>query len=523
MADEAGATVRVLLAASEVVGFAKTGGLADVAGSLPPALARLGVQVAVMMPLYRSVRVGPVPIQPTPHLLAVPVGRRVIPSPLWQSRIPDSDVPIYFIEQPDFFERDDPAHGRGLYQYAVAGGIKHDYYDNGERFTFFCRAVLEAVRVLDMRPDILHANDWQTGLVPVYLAEPYRRRYGYEQLRSVFTIHNIAYQGYFPGEMLPLTGLEPRLFNYKQLECYGQLNFLKAGVVFADRITTVSPSYAEEIQTPEYGYGMQGVLQERRHLLRGIVNGVDYRAWNPANDPHIPFNYTPETVREGKLACKRALQARCALKVDPTVPLLGMVARLVEQKGVDLVAAGAEDLLRRGVQLVILGDGELHYHNWLRDIAARYPSQFSLNLTFDERLAHQIEAGIDIFLMPSRYEPSGLNQLYSLKYGAVPVVRATGGLADTIVDCTEGTIAAGTATGFWFHAYSPQALIAAVDRALDLYRNDPATWVWLQQNGMRQDWSWDRSARQYLEVYRDLLAQRDAGRPILPALPRNRN
>jgi starch synthase len=500
--------MNILLAASEVFGFAKTGGLADVAGALPAALARLGHRCAVVMPLYRAARDGPQWVEPTAHALNLPVGGQTVTGRLWQSRLPGTDVPVYLIEQPNYFERDDPAKGYGLYQYTLPSGQKRDYPDNCARFVFFCRAVLETARLLDWWPDVLHANDWQCGLVPAYLAEEYRELPAFASMKSLFTVHNLAYQGLFWHLDLPLTGLGWRLFNYRQLEFHGHLNFLKAGLVFADRLSTVSPTYAREIQTPYYGCGLQGVLLERSDRVTGIVNGVDYGAWDPASDSHISARYDVASVGQGKPLCKQALQQALGLPQQAGTPLLAMVARLVEQKGIDLVLDAAEGILATGAQFVVLGEGHPSYHQRLRTLEERHPQQVAARIGFDEVLAHQIEAGADVFLMPSLYEPSGLNQLYSLKYGTVPVVRATGGLADTVTDTTPETLAARTATGFRFVPYAADALQQAVHRALALYRDQPDHWLQVVQNGMRQDWSWDRSAKQYEQVYASLIEAR---------------
>jgi starch synthase len=506
--------MKVLLAASEVVGFAKTGGLADVAGSLPRALARRGHECAVLLPLYRSVRTGRIPVTDTGHRLAVQVGGRFVPGGIWRAQLPGSEVPVLLIEQANYFERDDPAQGRGLYQFTAPDGQKRDYPDNCERFVFFSRAILEALHVLGWWPDVLHVNDWQTGLVPVYLHEHYRRqaepalRSQYERVHTLFTLHNLAYQGVFWHWDMPVTGLDWRLFNYHQLEFYGQLNFLKGGIVFADLLNTVSPTYAREIQTPAYGHGLEAALAERRDRLFGIVNGVDYSAWNPATDPRLAARYDVTSVDRHKPACKAALQRRHGLPEQPGTPLIGMVARLVEQKGLSLIGQLADWLLQQDVQLVVLGEGDPAYDRMLRDLKTRYPARVGLTLAFDEPLAHQIEGGADIFLMPSQFEPSGLNQLYSLKYGAVPVVRATGGLADTVTDCTPETLADGTATGFSFIPYTPTALRGALERALDLYRHRPELWIRLVRTGMRQDWSWERSAGEYEMLYARLIDQK---------------
>jgi starch synthase len=489
-----------------VVGFAKTGGLADVAGSLPRALARRGCDCAVILPLYRTARRA-APMEPAGEPFHVPVGGQPVEGRLWRSRLPGSDVPAFLIEQNGYFDRDDPARGSGLYQYAEADGRRRDYGDNCARFVFFCRAVLEAVRLLDFWPDVLHCNDWQTGLIPVYLREDYSRwpnpaaRERYLGLKTLFTIHNIAYQGHFWHHDMGLAGLSWRLFNHHQLEYHGGLNFLKAGLVFADYLSTVSPTYAREIQTPYYGNGMQGVLIARRDRLRGIVNGVDYGVWDPASDPHLPARYGPDDPEPGKAVCKAALQRRLELSPEPDAPLLGVVARLVEQKGVDLICRAAPSFLGQGAQLAVLGEGDPHWHAALEGLRGRFPGRVGLRLGFDEGLAHQIEAGADLFLMPSLYEPSGLNQLYSMKYGTPPVVRATGGLADTVTEADPARLEDGAATGFRFAAYSPEALLEALSRAFALYRRRPEPWGRLLRNAMGQDWSWDRSAAEYERLY----------------------
>jgi starch synthase len=501
-----------LLAASEVVGFAKTGGLADVAGALPAALARRGHDCAIILPLYQCVRHGKAPLERTKHAFSAPIGGRGVDGRLWRSTLPGSDVPVFLIEQDGYFDRDDAQAGRGLYQFTQADGRRYDYADNCERFVFFCRAILESLRLLDFWPDVLHVNDWQTGLAPVYLREVYRqRRDRYGKIGTLLTIHNIAYQGLFWHWDMPLTGLDWRLFNDRQLEFHGHLCFLKAGIVFADLLNTVSPTYAREIQTPYYGCGLQGVLSERRKQLFGINNGVDYSAWDPQHDPHLPAHYGPDTLIPGKPQCKADLQQRQGLAVEPDAPLMGVVARLVEQKGIDLIIRAAPGLLSAGAQLIVLGDGDPSYQRQLEDLRRRFPGRVALSFGFNEALAHQIEAGADLFLMPSLYEPAGLNQLYSIKYGTPPVVRATGGLADTVVDTTPATLADGTATGFSFLAYTPDALEQAVQRALDLYRRRPDDWRKVVQTGMRQDWSWDRSALEYEKLYERIRPGAEAG------------
>jgi starch synthase len=501
--------LRILLVASEVVGFAKTGGLADVCGSLPLALARRGHEVAVLMPLYRSARGARMTPSPTDRLFWARVGDRNVGGRLWRSSLPGGDVPVYLIEHNDYYDRDDPAAGRGIYQYTAPDGSKRDYDDNCERYVFLNRAALEVLPLLDFWPDVLHVNDWQTGLIPVYLSEQYRTRHNprldprYDRVRSLLTLHNVAFQGNFWHLDMRLTGLDWRLFNHHQLEFHGKLSFLKGGVVFADLLNTVSPTYAREIQTPYFGWGLQHVLYHRRDRLFGIVNGVDYSLWDPRHDAHVAAPYGPDDLT-GKSACKSALQQEMGLPEEADTPVFGVVARLTDQKGVDLIAAVMPGLLDRGYQVVMLGEGDRKYHDLFRRLQQRYPQRLGLVLGFNEPLAHRIEAGSDAFLMPSAYEPSGLNQLYSLRYGTPPIVRATGGLADTVTDTNEHTLADGTATGFRFTAQNPHALWETVMRATDLYHHDRDTWKRVMTNGMKQDWSWDRSAAEYEALYRRL-------------------
>ncbi|HSQ57048.1 MAG TPA: glycogen synthase GlgA [Gemmata sp.] len=500
------AAVRVLLAASEVAGFAKTGGLADVAAALPRALAKLGHTVAVVMPLYNAVRRSGMPIDPTGVVLPVPLGGHVLACRVLRSRLPNSDVPVYLIEHQPFFERDEPTQGRGLYQQSMWGGYKSDYPDNAERFIFFCRAVLELVPQLGFTPDVIHANDWQTGLVPVFLAESYRSQAGYQRIRSVYTIHNIAYQGSFGRGVLNLTGLPGWLFNPNQLEFHGHFSFLKAGTVYADAVNTVSPTYAREIQTSAFGCGMEGLLSGVHWKLSGIVNGCDYEHWDPAHDRHIAATYTAETVFEKKPLCKADLQRRFHLPENPKAPLLGTIARLVSQKGIDLVMSAAPGFLDLGCQMVLLGDGDREYHDQLQAFRDKHPERVGIYLGFNEGLAHVIEAGADFFLMPSRYEPCGLNQMYSLRYGTPPVVRMTGGLADTVVNATLENLADRRATGFSFHDYTASALYETVKWALHVQRDFPPEFQQIIRTAMAQDWSWHRSAAAYEALYRKVMA-----------------
>lgn len=486
--------MRILLASSEAVPFAKTGGLADVCGTLPYALAELGHEVGVIIPAYRAVWCAGKPIRSLALEFIVPVGSKTVSGQLleWPGEVPG--VTYYFVRQDYYYDRDE--------LYTVHG---QDYADNCERFVFFCRAVMEAARLLDFRPDILHANDWQTGLVPVYRRTLYAHAPEFQRTACVFTVHNMAFQGEFWHWDMLLTGLDWSYFNWQQMEFYGKLNFLKCGFVFSDAINTVSPRYAEEIQTPQFGCGLDGVLRSRRDVLRGILNGIDYSVWNPATDPEIARNYDADTVREGKPRCKAALQAEMGLPDDPRTPLVGIVSRLTYQKGSDLLTGVLPHWLAgENAQWVILGKGEPAVEQQLLDLARAYPNKLCVRLEHSEALARRIQAGADMFLMPSRFEPCGLTQLQALKYGTVPVVREIGGLADTITDYTPETLADGSANGFRFSGEDGESLSAVLRRACEVY-HDPDTWYRLVRNGMLQDWSWRRTAPQYESMYRETL------------------
>lgn len=490
--------MNILLATTEAVPFVKTGGLGDVAGALPNELARRGCQVSVVMPAFRHIYQAGRIIEGVDCYFDVPVGSKSIRGRVLKSTLPGDLVTVYFIDQPTYFDRD--------HLYGVGN---KDYPDNCERFVFFSRAVLELVRTLKLPVDILHVNDWQTGLIPAYLRTEYADSDAHEHIASVMTIHNIAYQGRFWHWDMLLTGLDWSHFNWRELEFYGDINLLKAGIVFADAINTVSPTYAKEIQAPKFGCGLEGVLQSRQDRLRGIINGIDESEWNPTTDPHLAMNYTVGNWRQGKSFCKASLQKELHLSPRLDVPLVGMVGRLVQQKGWHLIIPLLESWLQQSdVQWAILGSGDPAYQGPLMELASKYPGKIGVRIEFSNALAHRIEAGSDIFLMPSQFEPCGLNQLYSLKYGAVPVVHATGGLADTIVDHTPDTAASGAATGFAFSHYSVEDLAGALQRALDVYRNDPAGWGRMVETGMLQDWSWTRSAREYQQLYEDALRWR---------------
>ena len=481
--------MNVVYLSSEVAPFAKTGGLADMAGAIPKNLQKLGVEIIVLMPLYRSIKESAYPLAKTDIQFEVRIGDKLKSGYVYKGYLQESKVAVYFLDHEPYYGRD------GLYNYP---GTARDFEDNSERFIFFALGALEVVKKLKIRPDVVHCNDWQTGLVPVYLKTKYTGRSFFENTKSVMTIHNLAYQGWFWHWDMKLTGLDWSLFNSKQLEFYGKLNFLKGGIVFSDLITTVSKTYAEEIQTPEYGAGLDGVLRERARDIYGIINGIDYTLWNPETDKFIVANYGLKKLH-GKQLCKRALQRKYKLP-EKDCPLIGMITRLTSQKGLDLVVDKFRDLMNTDLQFVLLGTGDPWYHELFNSYAKTYPKKVAVQFTFDECSAHEIEAGADIFLMPSRYEPCGLNQLYSLKYGTIPIVRSTGGLADTITDVRSEPVSNGKANGFSFKEYNSDLLFATIIRAMDLFKNK-AMWTNYMKNGMSQDWSLERSAKEYLALY----------------------
>ena len=489
--------MRILCAASEVDPFAKTGGLADVAGALPKALASLGHDVRVVMPLYQQVPRERFNLRPTAVTVSIALGTRALEGRVWEAVLPKSRVVTYFIEQPELFHRE------GLYQ--LQG---KDHPDNLARFSFFAQAALHALPRLGWQPEVIHCHDWQTALMVPHLR---RGAIGQESffasIGTVFTIHNLAYQGLFPKDQWPLTQLPETSFSINGLEFYDQINCLKGGLVCAGMLTTVSPTYAREIQTKEFGCGLDGVLLTRAGDLVGILNGIDPDEWGPTADPHVTAQYSVDALA-GKALCKQALQRRQRLPEQHDL-LIGMIQRLAEQKGIDIFVEALEALMTLPIQIVILGTGDPKYHAQLQQAAATFPGRLSVSLAFDNALAHQIEAGAEAFLMPSRFEPCGLNQMYSMRYGTVPIVKRVGGLADTVVDVTPETSRAKTATGFVFNEHSAAALIGAVKRALAAFR-DHALWNQLVQSGMRQDFSWDHSAREYVSVYERVLANKSA-------------
>ena len=494
--------MNIIIASSEIVPFAKTGGLADVCGALPQQLDQLGHQVTVMMPGYRSVAYGDFDVQKTGIELEIPVGGQLVPGQLLVTTIPESNVKVYLVANDDYFDRESLYGEKGV-----------DYQDNAQRFIFFDRAVLEAVRLLDLQPDVIHCNDWQTGLIPVLLKAEYDSNPLYEKIASLITIHNLAYQGNFPSSAMSLTGLDWKYFNHSQMEFFDQLNLLKTGIVFADSINTVSPTYAQEIQTAEQGCGLQGVLEDRADVLSGILNGIDTTQWNPATDDLIPANFSPDDWPQGKAVCKKHLQNYFGLEQNSNTPLIGIVGRLATQKGWSLILQVMQKWLETNdFQWVVLGTGAPEFHTALTSLYQNHPHKLGLQLGFSNELAHQIEAGADMFVMPSEYEPCGLNQMYSMAYGTVPVVRRTGGLADTVVDANLETIADGTANGFLFEGFTATELEQGLGRAVEMYLHDKENWNNLVNVGIQRDWSWAVSAKAYESLYFQTI-ERKLGNP----------
>ena len=490
--------LNLLMVSSEAVPYAKTGGLADVTGALPLELAKLGHDVILLLPHYRCLRDSGRPFHSVCRVrVSTPEG--FVDTPIEESILPvgpgDCRVRVWTIRNEAFFDRP------GLYQ---DRGI--DYPDNLDRFSFFCRATIEVMAYLKTvrgwNTHILHLHDWQTALCAVYLNTVAQNRQDVQGVRTVLTLHNVGYQGLFPGDQFKSTGLPQSLFTPAGLEYYGMVNLLKGGIVFADYVTTVSPTYAREILTPEFGFGLEGVLHNRVDQLLGILNGIDIDRWSPETDSYLPANFSV-IDRSGKRVCKQALQREFLLP-ESSAPLLGIVARLTSQKGLDLVATIVPQLLAMDLQLVILGTGEPELEARFTALQARYPRRIGLRIGFDEGLAHRIEGGADVFVMPSRYEPCGLSQLYSLRYGTVPVVRKTGGLADTVVPLTARARQVDRATGFHVEEDRADALLAVLRRVVAVYQ-DRSMWDRLVEAGMTTDVSWARSANEYDRLFASLV------------------
>jgi starch synthase len=472
--------MKVLFVASEGLPFSKTGGLADVVEALPKALVAMGHEVAVVLPRYRSTK-APTVIMPS---LTVPMGESLRFPAITDGTLV-AGVRYYFVDDPEYFDRPQ------LY-----GEKGKDYPDNAERFGEFCRCAVEIAKHV-WRPDVIHCHDWQSAAVPVLLRTQYSHDPLLHAVAVVFTIHNMGYLGLFPRATLAKIGLPDSLFDLRGLEFFGDISLLKGGLVFSDYLTTVSRRYAQEIQTPEYGCGLDGVVRDRAANLRGILNGVDYSQWSPETDPLIAAQYSAKNLAP-KRVCKKDLLEQFKLPAENiSRPLVGIVSRFADQKGFDLITEKASAILQEDLALVALGNGEPKYERLFRELAAAYPERVAVKIAYDNTIAHKIEAGADIFLMPSRYEPCGLNQIYSLRYGTVPVVRATGGLDDTI---EQFDVAHGTGTGFKFGPYTGEALVACLHQAVDICTHDKI-WQRIQLNGMAKDFSWKASAAEYVKLY----------------------
>ncbi len=477
------APLKILLVAAEVFPYAKTGGLADVAGSLPPALKKLGHDVRVILPKYSCTESQP--MEPLNLELEVASGRNKNKGTLFEGKLSEG-IPVYLIENDEFFDR------KHLY-----GEPGSEYPDNAERYAFFCRTVLEACKTLDFQPDIIHCNDWHTGLIPAYLKTIYSKNPWYSQIRTLFSIHNIGYQGNFSIEKFPATGLPESLSGPNGIEYYGQISFLKSGLLLSDGLSTVSPTYCKEIQTVEWGFGMEGILHSRSTSLSGILNGVDYSVWNPAIDNLIAENYGPDGL-EKKQKCRDALIEKFSLKIKKNTPLLCMITRLSSQKGIDLIMETYDDWIKQDLAMVVLGQGDSKYESFFEELAQFDPSRFATALTFDDTLAHQVLAGCDILLMPSNYEPCGLTQMYALKYGTVPIVSSVGGLDDSVQSFNGKT-----GTGFKIEPNGNESFNKNLQSALTCF-NDKPRWQQLMKNGMAMDFSWEHAAKKYTQLFQTI-------------------
>lgn len=488
----------ILFAASEASPFAKEGGLGDVVGALPKYLARMGHDVRVVIPRYRSVSLQKYDLRLLPGTLVVPMGIiGYMYCGVYEGRLPGSDVPIYFLEHEQFFDRP------GLYQEDGNG-----YMDNDNRFVFLSKAALELCKMLDFHPDVVHAHDWHTGIIPALLNTSYLHDRFVGDSASLLTLHNMQHQGnYYPG-LMEVLDIGWKHFNYLELEKDDEVNLLKGGIYHATLLNTVSEGYAREIQTPYFGCGLEGAVRDRSTDLSGILNGVDYEEWNPATDRFIAAKYSAKTVKKGKAACKRDLQAAMGLPERDDVPLFGIVSRMVKQKGTDLLAEAIHRILEMDVQFVVVGNGEPWAHFYFGDIAAIYPEKFACYIGYNEALAHKVEAGADFFVMPSAFEPCGLNQMYSLAYGTPPIVRATGGLDDSVENFNEATM---SGDGFKFWKQSATALFDTIGWAAWTFFNNPKGMVALRKNGMKKRFTWEAAALKYDELYRLAVLRRRGG------------
>ena len=477
--------MRILLASSEIHPYSKTGGLGDAVGALGRALARAGHQVGIVTPLYRGVREKFPALRRVDWVFDIALGAKRVGAELWALEAARG-LTVYFVHQPEYFDR------AGIY------GEGADYWDNGERFIFFSKCVVHLVRYLPWQPEVVNVHDWQTGLVPALVLHQTRTEGWGSAPKICLTIHNLAYQGVFPASAYAFSNLPPDYFHPEGAEFYGQLNCLKAGIAFADVITTVSPRYAREITTEEFGEGLDGLLRSRQGQGRlvGILNGVDYDEWNTEKNPCIKFPYSSDDL-SGKAKCKAALQREFGLGLNPRTPLFGTVTRLVAQKGMDIQLGALEEMLNAHQHFVLLGSGSAEYERAFENLATRWPKKAAVRIGYDHALAHRIEAACDFYLMPSRFEPCGLNQMYSLRYGTIPIVRRTGGLDDTVVDATDDPA---HVNGIKFQEYSSASLARAIRKALALF-HERDSFLRYRRNGMAKDFSWDRAVADYLKVY----------------------
>lgn len=480
--------MKVLIGCSEMQPFSKTGGLADVTAALGKYLGVAGVRVGVVTPLYRGILEAHKSIRQTERVVTVKMGSQKESGRIYECK-PSENLTIYFVDHQRFFERD------GIY-----GERNTDYADNAERFLFFNKVLLELSRQIPWRPDIFHVHDWPAAMLPALLKNEAQKGNYLAPPKTLFTVHNLAYQGLFPAHWMPLTNLPPEYFAPTGMEFYGQLSFLKAGIVYADYLSTVSPSYAKEILSEEFGCGLQGVLGERRDRLSGILNGVDYAEWNTANNPHLEHSYSSENMR-GKAAEKKRLQRDLGFAVDAQVPLFGIISRLVEQKGIALLAEALRQSLQRPMQFVLLGSGEPTLERMMQELARQFPTQVGIKIGYHPVWAHRIEAACDFYLMPSRFEPCGLNQLYSQRYGTIPIVRAVGGLCDSVQDESEGK---NQATGVKFAEFTVDALLEAICRAMKIFQQTELFRAY-RRRAMSLDFSWKRATKAYLDLYQKIL------------------
>ncbi|HKB86630.1 MAG TPA: glycogen synthase GlgA [Ignavibacteriaceae bacterium] len=490
--------LKILFVSSEVVPFVKTGGLADVSAALPQMLSEMGHEVRIVVPKYGAVDDRKFKIHEVVRLkdLSVKIGDKDVVFSLKSCFLPGQKVrvQIYFLDNQEYF-----GSRNSLYVDPMTG---EDYPDNDERFILLSRSVFELICKLGWIPDIIHCNDWQCGLIPAYLKTIYKEEEQFKSFKTLFTIHNLAYQGTFPKTVFKKTGLPEELNSEKGIEIYGKINFMKSGLIFADAINTVSETYADEIRTDEeLGAGLKTVLAKRKNDLYGIVNGIDPKVWSPERDKHLPKKYSIKNI-ENKEANKTELAEKFRIEFSPETPIVGVIARLFDSKGMDLIKDAFADIMKLNLQMILLGTGDKKYHKFFDSMASKYKGKFAAYLGFNDDLAHLIEGGSDIFLMPSRYEPCGLNQMYSLMYGTVPLVRETGGLADTVIKYDEKS---GEGNGFMFKQYEAAAMVKELKRALKIFE-DKKAWLKIMKNGMRSDFSWNSSARKYIDLYKTILS-----------------